>query len=186
MDTPASLLESLRRPGEQEAWKRFVKLYTPLLCHWSRRLGLEGPDLADLVQDVFAILVRKLPEFVYDGQKSFRGWLWTITVNKCREKDRHPSPATLDPTRPLLACLPQALGPGIEEAEYRQYLVQRILQIIQAEFAPNTWQAFWQSVVDDRPAQEVAGHLGLSVDAVYAAKSRVLRRLRHDLHGLLS
>lgn len=185
MDTPASLLDSLRRPGEQEAWKRFVKLYTPLLCHWSRRLGLDGHDVSDLVQDVFAILVRKLPEFVYDGQKSFRGWLWTITVNKCREKGRHPAPAVLDPRKSPLANLPLPPEAGIEVMEYQQYLIQRIVQIIQTEFAPTTWKAFWESVVEERSPQEVAGRLGLSVDAIYTAKSRVLRRLRHDLRGLL-
>ena len=41
-----------------------------------------------------------------------------------------------------------------------------------------------------RPARgrgrpELAAELGLSVDAVYTAKSRVLRRLRQELAGLL-
>ena len=82
--TPGSLLEQLRRPGEQAAWERFVQLYTPLLCHWARRFGLQGSDAADLVQDVFAVLVEKIPEFQYDPAQRFRGWLWTIAANKCR------------------------------------------------------------------------------------------------------
>ena len=31
------------------------------------------------------MLVAKLPEFQYDAGQSFRGWLRTITVNKCRD-----------------------------------------------------------------------------------------------------
>src|SRR2546421_13117696 len=71
MDTPASLLERLRQPAAPAAWNRFVELYTPVLYAWTRRLGLQPADAADLVQDVFTILVQKLPTFQYDKQKSF-------------------------------------------------------------------------------------------------------------------
>src|ERR1700681_3549129 len=91
--TPLSLLERLRGSNEPAAWERFVQLYTPLLCHWARRLGLQGPEAADLVQDVFTLLVQKLPDFRYDPAKRFRGWLWTVTLNRCRElQRRHPAP----------------------------------------------------------------------------------------------
>src|SRR5438067_1653747 len=87
--TPVSLLERLcHADAEQAAWQQFVELYTPLLCQWARRLGLQNHDAADLVQEVFAVLVRKLPNFRYDPDRRFRGWLWTITVNKARERHR--------------------------------------------------------------------------------------------------
>src|SRR5690349_14890833 len=88
--TPASLLQRLRLPGEQAAWERFVQLYTPLLCHWAHRLGLRDSDADDLVQDVFIVLVDKLPQFRYDPQCRFRGWLWTIIANQCRARRRRP------------------------------------------------------------------------------------------------
>jgi RNA polymerase sigma-70 factor (ECF subfamily) len=74
---------------------------------------------------------------------------------------------------------------GLEEAEYRRYLVSRVLRLLQRDFQPTTWQAFWQSVACDHSAEEVAAELGLTVAAVYAAKSRILRRLRHELRDLL-
>ena len=46
METPASLLERLRRPADPEAWARFVALYTPLLYRWARRAGLQEADAA--------------------------------------------------------------------------------------------------------------------------------------------
>ena len=73
MDTTSvSLLERLRQPADQQAWERFVRLYTPLLYHWARRLGLSSEDAADLVQDVLARLVAQLPQFTYDPGKRFR------------------------------------------------------------------------------------------------------------------
>src|SRR5947209_11513540 len=83
--TPPSLLEKLRTPGDQQAWQEFVDLYTPLLYQWARRAGLQDPDAADLLQDVFTSLVQKLPEFHYDRQKSFRAWLRTVTLNQWRD-----------------------------------------------------------------------------------------------------
>src|SRR5690242_15425848 len=83
--TSGSLLERLRQPNEQEAWNRFADLYTPLLYYWLRRLGLAENDAADLVQEVFVVLLAKLPTFEYQKDGTFRGWLRTLTINKYRE-----------------------------------------------------------------------------------------------------
>ncbi|MBI1915564.1 MAG: sigma-70 family RNA polymerase sigma factor [Planctomycetes bacterium] len=184
--TPVSLLERLRQPADRAAWDRLVELYTPLLCDWTRRLGLQESDAADLVQDVFTILVQKLPEFTYDRHKSFRGWLWTVTVNKCREMQRRRTArARSADTAALGAVSVPDTTEAIDEAEYRQYLVRRAMELMRSEFQPASWQAFWECVVNERPAAEVAGELGLSENAVYLAKGRVLRRLRRELEGLL-
>src|SRR5262245_37406044 len=97
METPASLLERLRQPDQDDAWPRFVQLYTPLLYSWSRRLGLQEPDAADLVQDVLLHLVRKLPEFTYDQNRSFRGWLRVVVLNVWRNRRRAELPRAADP-----------------------------------------------------------------------------------------
>ena len=71
LETPISLLERLcRRPDEQH-WERFVVLFTPILSRWSGRLGVPAGDTEDLLQEVFTLLLRKLPEFRYDPTRSF-------------------------------------------------------------------------------------------------------------------
>jgi RNA polymerase sigma-70 factor (ECF subfamily) len=182
--TSVTLLERLRHPGEEKAWTRFVRLYTPLLYYWARHIGLSTDHAADLVQDVLVTLVQKLPELRYDPNKSFRAWLRTITLNQWRARCRRgrlPVESALD-----LSLLPgrEGLEPFAEQ-EYRQHLVRRALQLMQREFEPTTWKACWELVVADRPAAEVAAELGVSVAVVYGAKSRVLRRLREELAGLL-
>lgn len=183
--TPASLLERLRETTEKADWERFVFLYTPLLCHWARRLGLHGQDADDLVQDVFLLLLRKLPEFRYDPQLRFRGWLWSVTLNKWRERNRRPVAATLAPeSEPSELTVPDTTA-AVDEQEYRAYLVQRALKLMEGEFQPQALKAFYEVVSFDRPAADVARELGMSVASVYAAKSRVLKRLRDELTGLL-
>jgi RNA polymerase sigma-70 factor (ECF subfamily) len=183
--TPASLLEQVRQPGHQEAWARFVSLYTPLIYSWGRQVGLQDQDAADLVQDVFTLLVQKLPEFTYDRHKSFRAWLRTVTLNKWRNnRKRRGGPAALGD-----AALAEQPGPdrvdAFWETEYHRHLVARALEVMRAEFQPSTWQACWEFVVCGKSAAEVAAQLGLSENAVYIAKCRVLRRLRQELAGLL-
>ncbi len=184
--TSVSLLRRLRTPNQEAAWQRFVELYTPLVFHWSRRQGLATPDAADLVQEVLAILVTKLPEFEYDPNKRFRGWLRTITVNKARDFHRRQAarPATGNGETQQLAAAADVVD-LFEEAEYRSFLVGRALELMRSEFRDEVWQACWQQVVEGKKAAEVAASLGLSLNVVYSAKSRVLRRLREELAGLM-
>jgi RNA polymerase sigma-70 factor (ECF subfamily) len=182
--TPASLLQRLRQPAEQAAWGRFVELFTPLIYYWARRLGLQHQDAADLVQDVFTVLVQKLPGFSYDEHRSFRSWLRTVTVNKWRDHCRRRAlPRENNAALDNLAD-PDAAD-GFWETEYRRQVVGHALEVMQAEFQPTTWKACWELVVCDRPAAEVAVELGISENAVYIAKCRVLRRLRRELEGLI-
>ena len=185
--TPASLLERLREPFEPEAWERFVSLYTPLIYAWGRRVGLQEQDASDLVQEVFVKLVQVLLTFTYDAHKGgFRRWLRTVTLNTWRDHRKRRSDRPLPGNEAALAEVAAPNGPeAFWEAEYRLHLVNRAMALMQADFQPATWQAFWEQVVVGRPAKEVAAELGVSPGAAYAAKFRVLDRLRQELAGML-
>jgi RNA polymerase sigma-70 factor (ECF subfamily) len=184
--TSPSLLERLRQPAPTEAWERFVDLYTPFLYRWARQMGLQENDAADLVQEVFALLLEKLPAFSYDRQGSFRGWLHKVMLNKWRQLQRRRPVPVVDAQDPVLAELASPESDDARwERDYQRHLAGRVLELIRAEFQPATWKAFWECLVQDRPAAEVAQELGISPNAVYLAKARVLRRLRQELDGLL-
>jgi RNA polymerase sigma-70 factor (ECF subfamily) len=186
METPGSLLERLKLPAQEAAWDRFVRIYTPFIFHWARQAGLQPADAADLVQGVLTTLIQKLPEFTYDRQKSFRAWLRTITLNQWRDFCRR---------RALRSCQgvaedfsDAAVSGGQDsfaEAEYRTYLVARALELMRSEFQENTWRACWEFVACGRSVAEVARELGISENAVYLAKGRVLARLREELKDLV-
>jgi RNA polymerase sigma-70 factor, ECF subfamily len=185
--TSVSLLRRLRQPTEQEAsWQRFVQIYTPLLFHWARKLGLSAEDAADLVQEVLVLLVQKLPEFTYDPQRSFRGWLRTVMQNKWRDSRRlRRVPVAEESAASIVDAANDDAAAALEEAEYQQYVVKQALELMQAEFQPETWKACWEYMIVGKPADAVAKELGLTINAVYLAKSRVLSRLREELAGLL-
>jgi RNA polymerase sigma-70 factor, ECF subfamily len=182
--TPVTLLERLHRRDDAAAWAQFVRLYTPLLWSWALRTGLSKDDAADLLQDVFTILVRELPAFQYRPGGGFRAWLRTILVNRWRTLQRRQRPQSV-PSADLDGLASEASPDLPGEAEERQVLVQRALVLLEGEFAPATWQAFRQYVILGRPPVEVAGERGMTVNAVYLARARVLKRLRELLAGLM-
>jgi RNA polymerase sigma-70 factor (ECF subfamily) len=185
LTTSPTLLEQLREPGRADAWDRFVRLYTPLVLAWARRQGFRGADAEDVAQEVLVTLVRELPTYDRGPGRSFRGWLLRVVANegadfRCRRATRPlPGPDGLS------GAGDPAAAADLEEAEYRRLLVARGLELVRPDFGEATWAAFTGVMVHGRPAAEVAARLGMTENAVYLARHRVLARLRRELDGLL-
>lgn len=178
--TPKSLLLRLRAPGDEAAWRQFVELYTPVLGRWAQRLALNHADAADLVQDVLLQLLEKLPAFTYDENKTFRGWLRTVFVNKFRESRREPHKCGLNDQ----ITIPDPFE-AFSDTEFKQYVAAQAMLLMQRDFTATTWKACWELVTSNRSAATIATELRISEDAVYSACARVLRRLREYLNGMI-
>ena len=184
--TSESLLIRLKSATDHQAWSRFVELYTPLLFYWARKTGLQPHDAADLVQEVLTIVHRQMPSFDFQPAKSFRGWLRTVTINKYRQWMRKKSLGITDATQSELLKIPDSsTAESVWDLNYQQSLVARTMDLLSDEFTPDTWKALREYVISNRPAAEVAQDAGISVWTIYAAKSRLLSRLREELQGLL-
>ena len=72
----------------------------------------------------------------------------------------------------------QEVTPAALEWEERRQVFRWAASRAAAQFRPTTWQAFWQTAVDGHAPRFVADQLGLSVGAVYTARSRVMRFLQ--------
>ena len=183
--TSESLLIRLRSAHDYQAWSRFVELYTPLLFFWARKTGLQASDASDLVQDVLTVVHQKMPDFEYDSGRSFRGWLRTVTLNKHREHLRRKTLDYSDATQSALVNIPKNDAGTTWDLNYQQALVGRAMELLKPEFQEPTWNALREYVLSGRSANEVAEASGLSVWTIYAAKSRLMSRLREELDGLL-
>ncbi|HET6884032.1 MAG TPA: sigma-70 family RNA polymerase sigma factor [Pirellulales bacterium] len=191
-DTPASLLERLRKQPDAASWDRLLAIYDPLVRSWLRRYSFQAADCDDLVQEVFGVLVRELPNFHHEGRRgAFRTWLRGVLVNRLRVlwRDRRKQGNTVDP-KLLEEAFDQLQDPASDlarlwDAEHDQQVVHRLLRLLEPEFTPATWRAFRLLVLEGKTTVEVAAQLGITVNAVRLAKSRVLRRLRREAEGLL-
>jgi RNA polymerase sigma-70 factor, ECF subfamily len=186
--TSLSLLERARAK-EAEAWERLMSLYAPLVDHWARMAGLQDADVADVRQEVFLAVARKLSEFHHDHPgDTFRGWLRRITQSKLSDywrKVRGGPPAGNAAEQLVQLAAPAADSSEAEVAQEIQILYRRALELLQREFEARTWQAFWRVVIDGQPPGDVAEELGITANAVYLAKGRVLARLREEFAGAI-
>jgi RNA polymerase sigma-70 factor (ECF subfamily) len=191
--TRVTLLTRIRDGRDADAWREFVQLYGPVVYRFARNRGLQDADAADLMQDVLRSVARHAGRLDYDPKKgTFRGWLYTVTRNKIynfltAQKNRPRGSGDADAHERLDAAPARDEdGPDEEwEREYQRRLSARAMERVRGEFQPATWQAFWGTAVDGKPAAEVGAALKMSPGAVYVAKSRVLARLRDEVRKMM-
>lgn len=191
-ETSLSLLQRLRGSPDSVAWDRLVVLYSPLLRSWLRKYAVQASDVDDLVQEVLLAVAKDLPNYDHRGQPgAFRAWLKGILINRLRNfwrtRDRHP-PAQGDSDierRINQLADPNSSLSRIWNRQHDRYIAQQLLALAEPHFAQSTWQAFYRVAIEGAKADVVAKELGISLNAVFIAKSRVLSRLRQEAEGLL-
>jgi RNA polymerase sigma-70 factor (ECF subfamily) len=191
METSVSLLERLAGAPTDDDWRRLDDLYRPLLRAWMARAGVPASDVEDLVQDVILVVFREVAGFERRRQGAFRAWLRTILTHRVRDHFRgqnYRPTATGDSD--FLRRLDELESPDsalsrLWDREHDEHVAAALIQRVQADFTAVTWEAFRRHVMGGEPAVEVAKALGLTLNSVLLAKSRVLKRLRQELAGLV-
>ena len=187
--TQASLIIRVRDHRDEQAWAQFEEVYGPLVHGFARKRGLQDADAADLTQEVLRLVSRAIKTLEYDPQTgSFRGWLFTVVRNElrkfCGRRKQHEQGAGDTEMHNLLAATPAREEDAGWVEEYERQLFTVAAAQIRGDFTDATWQAFWQAGVEGTKAQKVADDLGLTVAAVYLAKSRVMARLKDQIRLL--
>ena len=182
--TRASLLVRLRDPRDAAAWGEFIDLYAPLIYGYACKQGLQDADAADLSQDVLTAVAGAVGRLEYDPARgAFRNWLFTIVRRKLLSWRRsvRSKPHAGDDTL-LRHVWEQWAAPEDMEAawetEWERSRFAWACERVRAEVADATWQAFWRTAIEGQPSKQVAADLGLTVAAIYVARSRVLTRLK--------
>jgi RNA polymerase sigma-70 factor (ECF subfamily) len=192
LTTSVSLIERVKR-GEADSWGQLWYLYRPLIRAQCRRHGLSESDSEDIEQDVFKTVVLKIVGFEKRPGPSFRCWLRRITLNKLgdyfrRARDQVRGVGGTDAHRSIDQIAEEtgelALEDDWEDPSDRRLLLRQALRLVSSEFEPRSWQAVWRVVVEDQRPADVAAEFGMTSNAVYVAKSRILSRLREILAEL--
>ena len=178
--THVSLISRLADSQDIDAWREFHDRYAELLRVFARRRGLQASDCDDIVQEVLASLAKSLPGFEYDpGKGKFRSYLKTITLHaifrKSSQKSGDGQLRNIDEA--TRAASDDESVDSVWESEWRDYHLRQAMRVIAAEFNERDRAAFQLYAVEGRPVDEVVEQLGMSADAVYQAKSRILKRL---------
>jgi RNA polymerase sigma factor (sigma-70 family) len=188
--TRYSLVLRLRDRDDEAAWAEFIDVYEPLVYRLARAKGLQDADARDVCQEVFRAVAGAIERWDPDPAKGrFRGWLFRITRNllvNFLAAQQHPRGTGSTSVQDMLEAQP-VVDPQAEAAfatEFRRRAFHWAAEQVKKEFTEATWLAFWRTGVEQRPIAAVAAELGLSVGAVYIARSRVISRLRERVEHL--
>ena len=191
-NTSLTLLARLQADGGSDAWQRLFDLYHPLLIGWLKKYDVQLTDAEDLAQEVLLAVSKSLPSFEHNGRAgAFRSWLRTILVNRLRNywraRDRHPRPLGGSSIEQRLAQLedPASEMSQLWNHQHDQHVLKRLLEIVRSQFSSETWNIFIRVAMRGEKADFVARESGVSLNAVFIAKSRVLSRLRAESAGLV-
>lgn len=181
--TRGSLIVRLADGRDARDWEEFVEIYAPLVFRFARRRGLQEADAADVTQEVLSAASRALKRGKYDRRRgTFRGWLLTIARNEVhtllasRQRREQAGGGTTAQVR--MAAVAAEEEDASWEADYEQRLLAWAAERVKEEVQPATWRAFERTALEQASGETVAAELGISIGAVYLAKSRVMKRLR--------
>jgi RNA polymerase sigma-70 factor (ECF subfamily) len=127
-----------------------------------RRLGVQEADIDDVLQEVFVVVHRKLPEF--DATRSGRAWLYGICVRLAasyrRTRRTRRELAVEQQSEPIDdAATPLEI---VEERKKRELLDNML-----AELPDPKREVFVLHVIEDLPMHEVAEALGCPLHTAY-------------------
>ncbi len=188
-ETSESLIVRVRDPSNQPAWDQFEQLYRPVIFRIARAKGLQHSDALDLVQQVLMSVSAAIVRYEKQSEgMRFRNWLSRVTRNAIlKALSRGPRDPAAGGTQ-VMNWLNDVPADDATEAlidlEYRREVFARAAARVRTEVQEETWQAFESTVLQDVPIEVAAKRFGISTGSIYAARSRIMRRLRTAVKDL--
>ena len=182
-ETTTILLQQLQ-DSEGEAWKQFTDRFREPMMRFAGRFGLSDAHAEDAVQDAMVQFLEGYREGRYDRTKGRLGsWLFALMYQSIRSHRRDGARSPKQAPNPsnrttFFSALPDEEAARAEwEMDWDRHSINQCMAVLRGEVNPTHYRAFELMTIRQVPAMEVAEQLGLSRDAVYQARFRVLKRL---------
>ena len=181
--TRTSLLAGLQTSPNDPAWSDLYTRYQPMIIAVGRRLGLREDDAADAAQEALLAFAQGYREGKYDRTRGrLRTWLFSIAIRKIRDVQRRSGRSgqvePSDKSSVLSGLADDHSLSEVWQSEWEKRTLELCMENICRHMEITTVQAFELFVLKEWPAEQVASHLGISRNAVFKAKRRVLSRMR--------
>ena len=188
-ETRSTLLANVRSPENREAWQEFELLYRPVIYRMARARGMQDADAQDLAQTVLVNVSLAIGRYEKKQGIRFRHWLKRVAKNAIltaltrSPKDLADGGSGIwDQVTEQLQWSPDAEQELSLEAMREIYL--RAAARVRIDVSTDTWQAFELTALQGKSCDEAAELIGKSVGTVYAARSRIVYRLRQQVTKL--
>lgn len=183
--TNTYLLNGLKDQNNTRIWSDFYARYQPLLVVFAKRLGLTEQDAQDAAQEALLAFVQTYREGAYDRDKGrLRTWLFGIATHKVRDIQRRRGKQLVivddaDTTRFLNKIPDDRSLSEVWEAEWARAILTECMEQVRQKVKPQTMEAFELFALKGMPAAKVAQQLGMTENAVWIAKNRVVSHMRN-------
>lgn len=179
--TTTAMLAALHDPDEVAAWEVFDARYRPVLIGFARNLGLGAEESADVAQETIARFVEQYREGRYDRERGRLGaWLVGIARYRILDVRRAQGRRALRGESAMVDLDDEASLSSVWEAERRTRIISIAMERLRAAGRTDsrTIEAFELLMVHGLAAAVVAEQLGMPIQSVYVAKSRIAARLQ--------
>ncbi|MEM7310916.1 MAG: sigma-70 family RNA polymerase sigma factor [Planctomycetota bacterium] len=179
--TTTAILEDLSA-AEAEAWQRLFSNFHGPLVGLCSRAGLTLPEAEDVAQEALLVLLDAVRGGRFDRDRGrLHRWLFGIAKRlvqaqlrrRRRDGERFPEAGAH-----LLETVPEETAGDPLHQVWADALLERCLQRAAEQVAPRTMEIFERLVLHGETPADVADELGITRNAVFLAKHRVLGRLR--------
>ncbi len=180
--TTTEILDGLADSSNGEVWTTFVNRHRPLMIGYLRKLGLNSSIAEEVAQQTLCEFAAAYARGVYDRRKGgLRNWLFGIARNQLSNLRRSAARNAGDAREGCAETFLDDPGEAIWETEYRQFALRSCFSQLTQEVSLDSMEAFRLFCIQGVPAAQVALALGMSENAVYLNKRRMLRRIRELL-----
>lgn len=180
--TTTLLLHRLSAQADPDSWQDVDRRYRPVLLGFARALGLSAADAEDAAQWTLAEAARLLGAGDYRRERGrLRSWIFGIARHRVQMLKRAAARRRCELLHDRTPDLPdEATLSSLWTRETQKAALERAWHALRAapRTSPESLRAFELVVLRRVPAEQAAAECGLSLDALYAAKSRLLKRLR--------
>ncbi len=189
--TRATIFFRLRADDTQSrelGWKEFHDRYAPVIVGFARNAGLAFQEAQDVLQDVLLAFFQASPKFEYDPSKGrFRGYLKRCVLNAIYAR-RHRVRGQVQADD---FVFDERAGRDDDEDrlwedEWARSILERATDEVRARVDARTFEAFDLYSRRGLAADAVAERLGIGVNSVHQAKSRVMKAIHECVERIRS
>jgi RNA polymerase sigma-70 factor (ECF subfamily) len=188
--TSYSLIERVRNPSDDEAWKEFFSYYEQYIYNILRHIGISASDTQEITQEIIILLWKKLPEFAYNKDRGkFRQWLSTIIHNKAysyiskeKRKRKHLRDDESEELIDSISDSPDSTGAldKIIAEEWDLYISNMAWVSVKERFKENMQKVFLL-YMQEIPTNEIAKQCDVKEASVHVYVQRIRDHLKEEI-----
>ncbi len=181
----STLIQRIRNIQDQDAWREFYEMYSPIIIGFSRINGCSEDVSRDILQETMCTLMRIMPGYEFrpgEDTQPFRLMVLGVVEARIRLRDGGDIGGE-DAAGGRELATDSSPFPAREQVDHiwSRYLMYKAVERLYDRLDPLSWATYVMYVLDGRRADEVAKALSVGNNVVFQHKNIVTRKIREEV-----